>query len=146
MKTFKNFHKGLISDDLAEYEDILIEEGILRSISGIGIMNKIRTISKKIESIEFFQKDDEVGREEKLMVTESSFFKTKLLYWSFNYINGDIEKMNNGRVSYNIRMTKEFGSVLKEICSIERIQNKSLLVRSMCHDCHKTQLWVPVGV
>jgi hypothetical protein len=40
----------------------------------------------------------------------------------------------NERVSYNIRMTKEFDSVLKEICSIERIQNKSLLVRSMCYD------------
>jgi hypothetical protein len=68
MKTFKNFHKGLVSDDLTEYEDIPIEEGILRNISGIGIMNKIRTISKKIESIGFLQRDDEVDREKKLML------------------------------------------------------------------------------
>ena len=68
MRTFKNFHKGLVSDYLTEYEDIPIEEGILRNISGIGVMNKIRTISKKIESIGFLQRDDEVDRENKLML------------------------------------------------------------------------------
>ncbi len=63
------------SNHVLGYEDIPIEEGILRNISGIGIMNKIRTISKKIESIGFLQRDDEVHREKKLMLQNHLFSK-----------------------------------------------------------------------
>ena len=68
MKTFKEFSLELINDETTDYENISLDEGVLRNLSGVGLMLKLRSISNKIKNINFSKMDDENNRTEKLMI------------------------------------------------------------------------------
>ena len=68
MKTFKEFGLELINDETTDYENISLDEGVLRNLSGVGLMLKLRSISNKIKNINFSKRDDDNSRTEKLMI------------------------------------------------------------------------------
>jgi len=68
MKTFKEFSLELINDETTDYENISLDEGVLRNLSGVGLMLKLRSISNKIKKINFSKRDDDNFRTEKLMI------------------------------------------------------------------------------
>ena len=68
MKTFKEFSLELINDETTDYENISLDEGVLRNLSGVGLMLKLRSISNKIKNINFSKRDDDNFRTEKLMI------------------------------------------------------------------------------
>ena len=68
MKTFREFNLDLINEETTDYENISLDEGVLRNLSGVGLMLKLRSISNKIKNVNFSKRDDDNSRTEKLMI------------------------------------------------------------------------------